>query len=467
MKLTINYLLSLCRLAVFSTVLFSSVIMSAHAKNFLMWQLPDSVIPYPVYVYQNGKQIDYLYGPTQQAIISEYSLKTAASYELYYSKKIKTSQKSLSGIAFVTKWYKCEVVLKTGAVQNPETTCPGTVINPPAAKASNVYTVAMGANVWAESDSPDAPIPTDFGKRQITFKNNTKHSMIRIGQVCTKSANPHNLKNCQNTRKLFEIKKGDSKKFIVDNAKEEGKNFPAGLSSYAFMVTAYKDTASSSVIETGGYGVGELPYATKIEFTSKPVTTSDGMQVPTGATNFDISAVDGYNISAKGYPSAPTYCTYTVPPENSNLLGAGHYSKKVPLAYINAGQTLCKASSQLPSDVSGKNKSDQWDLQLTTAKGKHYQGCMSPCTYAKKSAASNKKHKASSKDVNMFCCLDSYGTPSTCDQPAGAKGANNSSYVKNLIHPYSKHVYRFAYDDAIGDFACPAETDFTIEFTSS
>ncbi|MCC9623124.1 hypothetical protein LPB41_15640 [Thalassospira sp. MA62] len=63
--------------------------------------------------------------------------------------------------------------------------------------------------------------------------------------------------------------------------------------------------------------------------------------------------------------------------------------------------------------------------------------------------------------------MDTYDKSSTsgsCDQAEGTVGANNSTYVTNLAHPASTHVYRFAYDDAIGDFACPAQTDFTIVF---
>lgn len=430
---------------------------SAFANDtVLMWQMPSKKIEFPVYVYQHGKQIDYLYGPTQQAIIGDYSSSTNGTYELYYGTTNTPESNRTIAVQELFDWFSCKLVLSDGKIDTKNTTCPGAAINAPAvsgSSSSNVYTVTMGAIAWPSSLPPtNTPVATDYGKREITFKNETRYHMIRVGQVCTKSDNPNNLSKCQTTQNLFEIKKGESDTFTVDNAKEEGTHFPAGLKSYAFTVTAYQKTSKDAVVETGGYD-GGLPYATKVELTSMPVNTSEGYQAPQGATNVDISAVDGYNISAKGYPSAPTYCTYTVPPENSNLLGAAEYSQTTPLAQISAGQRVCKTSSQLPSG----STATAWDLQRNDTAG-NYQGCMSPCTYAK---------AKSSDDVDLFCCLGAYDTPGTCDQAAGVLGANNSTYVSNLVAPVSNRVYRFAYDDAIGDFACPAETDFIIEFTSS
>jgi len=330
---------------------------SAQSNNYLMWQLPDSGITYPVYVYQNGKQVDYLYGPTQQAIISTYSDTTSASYNLYYSvvDVPVDDNRTIENQAFTINWFGCEIVLAKGQVDTTNS-CSGTVINAPASvgsATSNVYTIATGATAWPSVAAPSNPVVTDYGKRQITFENNTDYQMIRIGQICTQSVNPHNLQNCNNTDNLFEIKKGKSAVFVVDNEQQEGSHFPAGLSSYGFTMTAYQN-AKGQIVTTGGYDA--TPYATKIEFTSKPVNTVNGLPVPAGATNFDISAVDGYNISVRGYPSSPAFCTYTVPPENSNLLGAGYYSSAAPLAEIVAGESLCKISSQLP-DASDKTVS--------------------------------------------------------------------------------------------------------------
>lgn len=404
-------------------------------NDYLMWQMPSSGITFPVYVYSNGAQTDYLYGTTQQAFIGPYSATTSGTYALYYQ--------SSSG------WYTCTLVLANGAIDST-TTCPGAVINSPVA-TSNVYTVAFGTDAWpSTATAPVKPRMTDYGTRTITFINKTDYPMIQIGEICTVSANPNNP-NCTNNANLFQIANGGSQTFTVDDPVKEGAAFPAGLISYGFSVTAYKN-AAGKIISTGGYNSGN-PYATKIEFTSLPVATINGAPVPQGATNFDVSAVDGYNISVKAYPQNAAYCTYTVPPENSNVLGAGLYSKTQPLARLSASASVCKASSQLPSATSTP---PAWPLAVSDSKG-NFQGCMSPCTYATANA---------STEAPMFCCTGStYGTAAGCDAPTGSLGANNSTYVQNLAAA-TQNVYRFAYDDAIGDFACPAETNFVIEFVA-
>jgi hypothetical protein len=86
---------------------------------------------------------------------------------------------------------------------------------------------------------------------------------------------------------------------------------------------------------------------------------------------------------------------------------------------------------------------------LDTKDKNAFEGCMSPCTYA---TANN------SPEADAFCCTGAYNSPTACTAPL------QSSYVTNLKPPVSNHMYRFAYDDAIGDFACPAETNIVVEF---
>ncbi|QEY17580.1 hypothetical protein D0C16_17265 [Cellvibrio sp. KY-GH-1] len=429
---------------------------SANASNFLMWQLPNTV-NFPVYVYKSGAQTDYIYGQTQQAFLGSYPSGSDGTYTLFYQSANSgpsASFSSASSSSLANNWVSCVLALKKGAVDSSATTCPGVVINNPVT-GSNVYTVAFGASPWPGNAVPVSPINQDYGNRKITFKNNSAYANIQIGMVCTQSVNPNNP-NCQNTQNLLQISNGNSADFFVDSKTQEGQNFPAGLNSYAFTVTAYQTTSSAAWVNTGGYQAGGTPYATKIELTSAPVSTQQGAQYPQGATNFDVSAVDGYNISVKAYPAKPTYCTYTVPPENSNILGAGLYSNGSSLGELTISENLCLQSSQLPPTASNSQQSSStgaWNLAVKNSN--NFQGCMSPCTYAK-------VYGNSAQD--MFCCAGSFNTPATCDQPSGQLGANNSTYVTNLNPPVSSRVYRFAYDDAIGDFACPAETDFIIEF---
>ncbi len=405
----------------------------AISESYLMWQIPNGPT-FPIYVYSNGAQVGFLYASSQQAIVGQYTPgNTNASYKLYYT----------DGSA----WHSCSVLLANGT---PTGTCPGLVINPPAA-GSNVYTLALGAGTWP-SISPPSPAPANvnYGRRQITFINDTENYMIQIGEWCTTTANPHNP-NCVNLENKFQIKRGDKSVFTVDSQEAEGNYFPAGLISYAFTLTGYQKFATSPIVSTGGYGPGGQPYATKIEATSLPVTTVNRVEIPKGSTNWDISAVDGFNTNVISYPETPTYCTYTVPPEESNVLGAGLYGPKNPLNSLLMAfpQKLCASSSQLPPGKPGS----PWDLLVSDAAG-NYQGCMSPCTFAT---------KTNNSQAQLFCCTGPYDSPTRCDQPSGKLGANNSTYVQNL-GPVSHNVYRFAFDDAIGDFACPAETNFVVRF---
>ena len=440
MKKRMGTLLLLLCLAALPSLTYSSSAF-AGGQYYLMWQMPATGVSYPIYVYSKKVQVGYLYSTSQQAIVGPYvPTATNGAYNLYYQA--------------AGKWHGCAITLKNGGINSAKTTCPGTVINKPL-PTGNVYTVGPGANAWPSSAAPPVkPVQTNYSARTITFFNNTEYDSITIGESCTASVNPNNPK-CTNTQNLFQIKQGENQVFTVDDSSQEGSNFPAGLISVSFYLSAYTD-ASGELITTGGYGAGETPYATKIEGTIKPVITSAGFPVPQGASNFDVSLVDGYNISVETYPAQPAFCTYTVPPNGSTVLGAGSYGPKSPLSTFPVASTtslsaLCSQSSQLPAGYTGKDTA--WALSLMDQND--FMGCMSPCTYATANTEA---------DENLFCCTGPYGAgPAQCDQPSGDEGANTSTYVTNLLKT-SKNMYRYAYDDAVGDFACPAETNFVVVF---
>lgn len=429
----------LCALVAVASIALPGVSAPAAGATtgYLMWQMPATGVSYPIYVYSGGAQVGYIYSASQQAFVGSYDpAATTGAYQLYYQN--------------AGTWYGCAVALKNGVIDPSATSCPGMVINAPVA-TSNVYSIGPGAVAWPQAASaPANPTNVDYSKRGLIFVNKTKYQMIQLGEVCTLSVNPNNA-NCENKENRFQIKKGGKAMFLVDGGVKPGETLP-GLTSYAFLLSAYMD-GRGNWVKTGGYGKGEFPYATKIEGTFLDVPLVNGAPIPKGASNFDVSAVDGYNIKVRAYPLNASICTYTVPPENSNVLGAGTYSQASPLAVQGADQSVCQKSSQMPAG----QKLGAWKLSLSNQSGE-YQGCMSPCTYAKKNYA------GSAQVVGMFCCSGNYGTPATCDQPAGKIGANNSTYVTNMAPPVTSHVYRFAYDDAVGDFACPAETVFVVEF---
>lgn len=150
------------------------------------------------------------------------------------------------------------------------------------------------------------------------------------------------------------------------------------------------------------------------------------------------------------------YCTYTVPPEGSNILGAGLYTSSAPAAQIFASsatttnlKTLCQNSSQLPPSGSGT----AWSLSVG-----NFTGCMSPCTYAKQFEPAQ---------ADQFCCSGSYDTPATCDATSGSEtAANTSTYVDNVYKNF-QNVYPYAYGDAGSDYACEADKSYVVDFVPS
>ncbi len=416
-------------------------------NNYLMWQFPNNV-SYPIYVYSGNAQVGYIYGATQQAFFGVYDpASTTANRTLYYQ----------SG----TTWYGCTLAIQNGSVSASSSTCPGAVINPPVNQngaQSNVYTVAFGASAWPTSSSGPSPTPTApnyAAHRRWHFSNKTSYYAIRIGMVCTQSVNP-DANNCNTEENLFEVYQGQPMTFVIDDPVTTG-TMP-GLTSYGFHVSAFKKTQNGKWHSTGGYGVGQQPYASKLEATTLAIPLdSNGNPIPKGPTNVDLSLVDGYNFNIRLSPTAPVICTYTVPPENSNVLGAGTYGPGSPLAQLNLGslKSNCSQSSQFPPGAQGANA---WNLSVKSKTGA-FAGCMSPCSYATKTFG------ASSSAANTFCCTGAYATPSSCGvgSPPTTQAAPNSTYVTNLVPPVSQNAYRFAYDDAIGDFSCPAETSFKAE----
>jgi hypothetical protein len=441
---------------------FSNTSLAA-SKDYLMWQIPSSGISLPVYIYQNNKQIDYIPSISLQYFAGEYNpTSTSAKYNLYYKKG--------------KSWFGCELVLKKGIVDS-SSTCSGAVINPPTTQngaTSNVYTVGFGASAWPAASKPSPkPVSNRYDNRTITFTNNTDYPMIQIGESCNPSNASNSAPSCQNSAIIATIKKGKSHIVTVGT---NGLNSSAFyLSSYCNLKTLAKCGKAPTIADcsfanpkpptgwvcTGGYFPGQTPYATKIEPTILAVSNG----VPDGASNVDVSAVDGFSLGVKFYPAEDEYCTYTVPPENSNVLGAGYYNIKAPLAQIapqksNSLKVQCSNSSQLPA---GNSTDTKWDLAKLSKTG-DFEGCMSPCTYA---TANVGKNGITQDDADRFCCKGNYNTPSSCNVAKGVIGANTSTYNENIqTSDHFQNVYGFAYGDAGSDYACPPETDFVVEFIS-
>jgi hypothetical protein len=420
-----------------------------------MWQMPASGISFPVYVYSNGKQVAYIPSDSLQVFAGPYAKgQTSASYQLYYQND--------------SKWYTCSVILQNGAINNAVSTCAGAVINPPATYTDpttkvisygNVWTLAIPADAFPVAPQPPMnPAATDYSARTITFQNNTNYPMIHLHGTYCNAFNPNPKDSSWQCPSYTTVDQN-----ISAGASYVQTTNTNGMNSAAFHITAFCTAASAADCPadmSGQYwtqvinppqGTG-IP--TKFEATILPVTNG----VPNGASNTDLSAVDGYaNIGAIVYPvspidpTGPVYCTYTVPPENSNLLGAGTYSQSQPLAKIEPAsvaqlQSLCPdgAGSSVPA----------WNLQVLN--GGAFTQCISPCQYALIHSGLN------SDEYNQYCCAGPYNSPDTCTAPLA------SSYVKNIgATGVFNHVYTFAYSDAAGDYACPPETNLVVNFITA
>ena len=447
-------------LSLLISLFFTSGFVAGKTQNYLMWQIPGTGgVTLPVYVYQNQAQVAYIPSISLQVFAGVYDpTSTTATFDLYYQ----------AG----STWYGCTLTLLNGSINASKTNCPGAVINSPTNQNganSNVYTVGFGATTWPSvPGSPKNPTKDSYSNRTITFKNNTNYPMIQIGESCDLSNSKNSAPSCQNKPIVATISK--TAPYVVTVGVD-------GLDSSAFYLTSFCTAASESAcgtppvhadcegsapkppanwVCTGGYFAGQTPYATKIEPTILTVTGG----VPAGASNIDVSAVDGFSKGVKLYPSPAAYCTYTVPPENSNVLGAGYYDASSPLAQLvptssTSLETQCAASSQLPVGGTGT----AWNLSKTSASGT-FEGCMSPCAYANATLGSG-------STVDQFCCQGQYNTPATCDVAAGQVGANTSTYNKNIESSAQfQNVYGFAYGDAGSDYGCPPETNFVVEFVS-
>jgi hypothetical protein len=441
----------------FSLFLVNSV--SATTQDYLMWGLPSEGVMFPVYVYQAGKQVGFIPSLISKEFVGEYTKgKTSGSYKLYYKNN--------------ENWYACDFVLSKGSITS--NSC-GAIIVKPTQKKSNVYTLALGGINWNPTSKPKSkPVSPDYSQRAIIFKNETKYPMIQIGEGCTTAS----TNNCQTKPIIATINQGESYtlkvglKSLVSSAFYMSSYCTAGSVAGCGKkpkikqcnkppcTTPIPKTPAKNWVYTGGYFVGQTTYATKIEPTILAIGENN---IPVGASNIDVSAVDGYNVSVLVYPATPKYCTYTIPPEGSSVQGAGYYLKSKPLASIASTmrslETMCKNSSQLPGEPS--KKETKWNLEVLSPSDT-FEGCMSPCQYA---TVNNWQNGVTQKNVNQFCCQNSYNTFQTCIVPSGNLGANTSTYNQEVTSNF-QNVYGFAFGDAGDNYGCPGDASFVVEFVS-
>lgn len=445
---------------ILTSVFFATAASADSLQNYLLWQLPSSgvsfPVSFPVYVYQNGAQVAYIPSAGSQVFAGAYTKGTTTeTYTLYQETK--------------GRWQSCTVALSLGMIDLKTTTCPGAVIHIPNSATSNVSTLALGVGPWENtSTAPPNPEQPDYSSRTITFINNTAYPVIQIGESCNTSSAPP----CQTSPIIATIFKNSPHILKVKRAGLISAGFY--LSSYCTAQTASEcgtppnagqcssaNSPPKNWVCTGGYfGGNPPPYATKIEVTIPNANDSS----KGSASNIDVSAVDGFNSAVNLYPSSPTICTYTVPPEGSKILGAGLYSSGAPLASMwplphgFALADLCEGSSQLPPGYSSPIQ-EPWKLSVLS--GTTFQGCQSPCTYIS-IRYPPQPQKPINPEVALYCCPDT--TSKMCIQPKKDQLGPNTSTYNTTVTSQFRNVYGFAYGDAGSDYSCPPQTDFVVEF---
>lgn len=416
-----------------------------HAANYLQITPPALVVSYPIYILHNGTYT-YMPQPSSQVFLGTgnkaYPADTSGLYTLYYE----TSPGSGS-------WRSCTITLTAGGEVGSPTTCPGVVLNQPSASTSNVFTLAIGATAFSGTSTPSPlPTPPNYGSRTLTFVNNSSNPIYIEGSC-------QSLASCANGyQETINSGGGTATVNISTNSLISGAFFVVAKCTTALASCGTPPTGANWV-PIGGHtnqvaDNSDHPYAIKIEPTFQSVTNN----IPAGATNIDVSAVDGFNIHVKLHPDTGRVCTFTVPPQNSGVEGAKFSgpSPSTPLAEIPTSvnlENICDASSQLPSGNTGQ----KWDLRVP-ATG-NFRGCMSPCTFATKNFGTNDER------TQRFCCTGSFDTSETCNQSSGtAIGANTSTYTENVFNNF-QNVYPFAFGDAGSDYSCPADASFTVEIS--
>ena len=405
-------------------------------NNYLQLSTPQAGVSYPIYVYSGPsgsmKQIGFIPNSASPAILGEYTEGMGAIYSLYYEN---------SGM-----WYGCTLTIQNGQlVSSGSQPCVGGVLNPPA--INNIYGLGVGALAFPESSAAPSPAPVNPYNnpplRTITFKNSTGYQSITISEQCTAANNPnlpsptpkHQL-GCPSNSPIATVDANNSVTFQIPNV---------GLNSANFYVSGYQPQSGNAVTTDVGS-------ALLFEGTWSPVPYP-GNEV---TSNLDVSAVNGFNIGVSAYPETPAYCTYTIP-NSSGISEIGYYDSIKPMASLALAnnltlQELCTQSSQT---VTIDGTQVVLNLLQQDSDG-NFQSCLNPCTYVT-------NQQLNQNIINTYCCINAYNTPATCN--AQNPGASNSLFTTNLTK-YTHAIYAYAYDDQVGDHACPGLTNFVVDFTT-
>ena len=274
-------------------------------------------------------------------------------------------------------------------------------------KPNSVPAFTMGAAMFhGMTIQATAPVHSEVNTlpdAQVTIINNTSAQTLCLHE------NDFNDTDCTNGGHA--LQQGSS--LVYDK-----KSLENGANSDAAQVVAYKWDQQSAWAGTGKDG---QVYATKPEWTIFPQHT----QHTVGASTFDISLVDGFNVGVTLTPDRDIVCAiayYEGGPNHFVLYKANEPMADFPVSKYNTLDRICPPEHQVPGGL----------------------GCYSACAYA----------NLTGTNIDQMCCIGAYNTAATCTEPP------KTDYVKD-VEADSTGVYSYGYSDYRGTFTCEGSPSIT------
>ncbi len=290
--------------------------------------------------------------------------------------------------------------------------------------------VQVNANILNKQVAPQV-IP-----RTLTFLNKSNNDVCLVNQIKgNPDSAPTPAQMCNGQYQTL-VPSGQSVDFTIP---------VSGLNSAAWIIAGYRTPGAKIWTQTGFAGANRNQAATKIELTMFPYyplgITAGPIVNSVGPTNIDISSVDGVNLTYRFYPQpAIAGTTQICTLANNNITPAtqytGIYSSTAPISYFN-------------------NTNNNGKFSCPPGNAYSNVGCTSPCTLAY-------MNHASQEIINQTCCINDYGTNSSCTSTSNPNNPANAAYTA-MIHNQFINSYAFAYDDAKADFTCDAFASYIFE----
>ncbi|HEX6899206.1 MAG TPA: thaumatin family protein [Thermoanaerobaculia bacterium] len=189
-----------------------------------------------------------------------------------------------------------------------------------------------------------------------------------------------------------------------------------------------------------------------------PSSNPPGQPLPQ-TDGWDTSMVDGYTLPYR----------VNVNPVNGSC-GTGPKNNVIDCSGLRLSQCPTKenlsTNGQFPN-LASENLVLHYPQSTGSSTAAAPIGCYAPCsklTSGQWQSIPNPPftgttYQPSSPQAQYYCCP----TPPISPQACSGGPVVDTSYVK-LIHTYCPQTYAYAYDDAIGNFSCPAGTKYEVTF---